>query len=148
VADRVPAGLTECREIFFHAQQYATGSRSRGAALLRDVGLAGFTHGGGLYERRPVLFMEILEMRLDAFGEKILLWLCGMTELCHVAGTGGYDCAILRESRGDREQQQQCQSQRPGHVDSERWRGDPCMTRPVHNGLGLCKFRSVHQPID
>jgi hypothetical protein len=62
VADSVPAGLTERSEMFFHAQQDATGSRSGGGTLLLDVCPAGFTHSGGLQQRRPALFMEILEM--------------------------------------------------------------------------------------
>ncbi|HET8918771.1 MAG TPA: hypothetical protein VFN27_03735 [Xanthobacteraceae bacterium] len=100
MANGVFAGLTERSEMFFHAQQDATGSRSRGGTLLLDIRLAGFTHGGGFHQRRPTLFMEILEMRLDAFGEKISLRLRGVTELCHVAGANRYDRNILPESRG------------------------------------------------
>src|ERR1700745_713664 len=97
--------------------------------------------------------MEILEMRLDAFGEKISLRLCGVTELCHVAGASRYDHDILPESRRGREQEQQCQSQRPGHVNSERWDGDQCMARPVHGRIGRYKFpirdsrRSIRLPL-
>jgi hypothetical protein len=98
VADRVLAGLTERNEMFFHAQQDATGSRSRGRTLPLDIRLAGFTHGGGLHQRRPALFTEILQMRLDAFGERITLRLRGRTELCHVARASRYDRDILPES--------------------------------------------------
>ena len=73
MADRVPARLTERSEMFFHAQQDAAGSRPRGLALLLDICPAGFTHGGGLQQRRPALVMEILEMRFDAFDERISL---------------------------------------------------------------------------
>jgi hypothetical protein len=99
VADRVPAGLTERREMFFHAQQDAAGSWPRGVTLLLDIRVAGFTHGGGLQQRRPALFVEIPEMRFDAFSEKILLRSCGVTELCHVARASRYDRNILPESR-------------------------------------------------
>jgi hypothetical protein len=99
VADRVPAGLTERREMFFHAQQDAAGSWRRGVTLLLDIRVAGFTHGGGLQQRRPALFVEIPEMRFDAFSEKILLQSCGVTELCHVARASRYDRNILPESR-------------------------------------------------
>ena len=86
--------------MFFHAQQDAASSRPRSVTLLFDIRPAGFTHGGGLQQRRPALFMEILEMRFDAFGEKILLLSCGVTELCHVARASRYDRNILPESRG------------------------------------------------
>jgi hypothetical protein len=99
MADRVPARLTERGEMFFHAQQDAAGSRPRGVALLLDICPAGFTHGGGLHQRRPALFMKILEMRFDAFGEKTSLRSCGVTELCHVVGASRYDRNKLPESR-------------------------------------------------
>ena len=72
--------------MFFHAQYDPTGSRPGAGTLLLDVHLAGFTHSGGLHQRRPALFMEVLEMRLDAFSEKIMLRFCGVTEFCHVSG--------------------------------------------------------------
>jgi len=100
VAYGVPAGLTERGEMSFHAQQDAAGSRPRSVTLLLDVRPAGFTHGGGLHQRLPALFMEILEMRFDAFGEKISLRSCGVTELCHVARASRNDRNILPESRG------------------------------------------------
>jgi len=87
--------------MFFHAQDNPTGSRPRAGTLLLDVRLAGFTHAGGLHQRRPALVMEILEMRLDAFSEKIMLSFCGVTEFCHVSGTSPNDRRILPESRGD-----------------------------------------------
>ena len=85
--------------MFFHAQQDATGSRSLCRTLLRDIRVAGLTHGGGLHQRCAALFMEVLEMRLDAFCEKISLRLYGMTKLCHVVRASRYDRDILRESR-------------------------------------------------
>ena len=100
MADRVPARLTERREMFFHAQQDAAGSRPRGVTLLLDIRPAGLTHGGGLQQRRPALFMEILEMRFDAFGEKTSLRSRGVTELCHIVRTSRYDPNKLPESRG------------------------------------------------
>src|ERR1700746_4189199 len=86
--------------------------------------------------------MEILEMRLDAFGEKNLLLLCGVEELCHVAGASRYDHDILPESRRGREQEQQCQSQRPGHVNSERWDGDQAWRDQCTAGLDAINSRS------
>jgi hypothetical protein len=139
--------------MFFHAQYDPTGSRPGAGTLLLDVHLAGFTHSGGLHQRRPALFMEVLEMRLDAFSEKIMLRFCGVTEFCHVSGTSPNDCRILRESGGDWQQQQQCQSQLPCHVASEEWRGDQRMAGPVHNEIGRCKFagwddcRSIRRPL-
>lgn len=86
--------------MFFHAQQDATGSWSRCGTLLRDIRVAGFTHGSGLHQCRPALFMEILEMRLDAFCEKISLRLRGVTKPCHVARASLYDRDILPGVRG------------------------------------------------
>jgi hypothetical protein len=100
MADRVLAGLTERSEMSFHAQQNAAGARPRGVTVLREIRPAGFTHGGGLQQRRPALLMEVLEMRFDAFGERILLRTRGATEFCHVARTIGYDRSKLPESRG------------------------------------------------
>ena len=100
MANRVPARLTEPGEMFFHAQQDAAGSRPRGVTLLLDIRPAGLTHGGGLQQRRTALVMEILEMRFDAFGEKISLPSRGVTELCHVVRTSRYDPNKLPESRG------------------------------------------------
>ena len=97
---RVPARLTERCEMFFHAQQDAAGSRPRGVTLLLDIRPAGLTHGGGLHQRRPALFMEILEMRFDAFGEKTSLRSRGVTELCHIVRTSRYDPNKLPERRG------------------------------------------------
>jgi hypothetical protein len=76
--------------MFSHAHQDATGSRTYCATSLLDIRHASFTHGGGLHQRRPALFMEILEMRLDTFGERITLRSRGLTELSHVARTSCY----------------------------------------------------------
>jgi hypothetical protein len=95
VANRVLAGLTERSEMFFHAQQNATGSWSLGRALLLDVRLAGFAHGGGSYQRRSAPFIEILKMRLDAFREQVSVRVCGVTKLCHVARASRYGGDIL-----------------------------------------------------
>jgi hypothetical protein len=65
-ANRVLARLPERCEVFFHAEQDAAGARPRARTLLLNIRLAGFTHGGGLHQRPPAAFMEILEMRLDA----------------------------------------------------------------------------------
>ena len=99
MTDRVPAGLSERSEMFFHAQQDATGSWSHSRTSLLDIRFAGVTDGGGLHQRRSALLMEILEMRFDAFGEKISLRSCGVAELCHVARASRYDRNILPESR-------------------------------------------------
>ena len=59
--------------MFFHAHQDPAGSRSRRGTVLVDIRPAGFTYGGSPHERRLVLLMEILEMRLNTFGESIAL---------------------------------------------------------------------------
>jgi len=105
VGDRVLAGLTERGEMFFHADQDATGSRSRVGTLSFDIRVARLAHGSGLYQRRPALFMKILEMGIDTFDERITLGLRSLTELRHVARTSRYDRHILCESGGDWELQ-------------------------------------------
>ena len=86
--------------MFFHAQQNATGSKSHGRTLLLDVRLARFAHGGGSQQRRPAPFIEILEMRLDAFREKVSLRLCGVTKLSHVGRASRYGRDILPGAGG------------------------------------------------
>jgi hypothetical protein len=66
VADRVLAELPKRSEVFFNTLQYAPGSRPHRGTLLLDVRPAGLTDDGGLHQHRPALFVEILEMRLDA----------------------------------------------------------------------------------
>jgi hypothetical protein len=44
--------------------------------------------------------MEMLEMRLNTFCEKISLRFCGVTELRHVLRASRYDRDILPESAG------------------------------------------------
>jgi hypothetical protein len=105
VGDRVLAGLTERGEMFFHADQDATGSRSRIGTLLPDIPVARLAHCRGLHQRRPALFMKILEMCIDTFDERITLGLRSPTELRHVTRTSRYDRHILCESGGDRELQ-------------------------------------------
>jgi hypothetical protein len=145
-ANRVLAGLPERCGVFFHAEQDATGARASAGTLLLNVRLAGFAHCGGLQERPPAAFMEVLEMRLDTLCEEISLRLCGSAEPCHVARASCNHCDILRESIGYRQQEQQCQSQRPCHVDSESWDGDQCMAELLHNQIGRCKFRFGDKP--
>jgi hypothetical protein len=101
VADRIPAGLTERGKVLFRAHQDPTGSRSRRGTVLVDIRLAGFAHGGGPHQRRLALLMEILEMRLNTFGESIALRLCGLAEFRRVARASRYDRNVLREGRGD-----------------------------------------------
>jgi hypothetical protein len=145
-ANLVLAGLPERCEVFFHAEEDAAGARARVGTLLFNIRLAGFTYGRGLYERAPAAFMEVPEMRLDARREEILRRLCGVAEPCHVPRASRDDGDILRESRGDGQQEQQCQSQRPCHVDSESWHGDQCMTELVHDQIGRCKLPARDKP--
>ena len=91
MADCILAGLTERGEMLFHAHQDSAGSRSCRGTVLLDIRLAGFTHGGGPHQRCLALFMEILEMRLNTFGESITLRLRGLAEFRRVARTGRYD---------------------------------------------------------
>jgi hypothetical protein len=71
---------------------------ARGVTMLRDIRVASFTHGGGLQQRCPALFTEILEIPLDAFDKRITLRLRGVTEICHVARASRYDSDVLSES--------------------------------------------------
>ena len=86
--------------MFFRAHQDSAGSRSCRGTVLLDIRLAGFTHGGGPHQRCLALFMEILEMRLNTFGESIALRLRGLAEFRRVARTVRYDRNVLREGDG------------------------------------------------
>src|SRR6516162_10004179 len=68
-SDRILARLAQRREMLSDAQKDAALAALDPAALRLDIRRAGVAHRGDPHERSLAWLGEILEMRLDAFGD-------------------------------------------------------------------------------
>ena len=91
MANRFLALLAHGGEVLFDTQKNTPCARLCGGTVLLDVHFTGFAHRGDPHEGCLARLAEIIEMRLNAFGERIRSPLASSTKLHDVPSASLYD---------------------------------------------------------